>query len=128
MAHRRLTARNSSIALLSVAALSAGVAMLPTNAQADWRYRRHHDGGAVAAGLIGGLALGAIAGGALAASRPAYGYEALPPPPPRYRPAPVYYAPPRVVYEEQPVYCEWRRQKVWIDSYTYQVRRVRVCN
>jgi hypothetical protein len=33
-----------------------------------------------------------------------------------------------VVYEKQPVYCEWRRQKVWIDSYTYQVRRVRVCN
>jgi len=128
MAHRRLTARNSSIAVLSVAALSAGVAMLPTNAQADWRYRRYHDGGAVAAGLIGGLALGAIAGGALAVSRPAYGYEALPPPSLRYRPAPVDYAPPRVVYEEQPVYCEWRRQKVWIDSYIYQVRRVRVCN
>ena len=128
MAFRRLTARLSGTALLSVAALSAGLAMLPADAHADWRYRRHHDGGAVAAGLIGGLALGVIAGGALAASRPAYGYEALPPPPPRYHPAPVYYAPPRVVYEEQPVYCEWRRQKVWLDSYTYQVRRVRVCN
>jgi hypothetical protein len=86
MAHRRLTARDSSIALLSVAALSAGLAMLPTDAQADWRYRRHHDGGAVVAGLIGGLVLCAIAGGALAA----YGYEAQPLLPLRYRPAPVH--------------------------------------
>jgi hypothetical protein len=102
--------------------------MLPTDAQARLALSPSSHGGAVAASLIGGLALGAIAGGALAASRPAYGYEALPPPPPRYRPAPVYCAPPPIVYEKQPVYCEWRRQKVWIDSYTYQVRRVRVCN
>jgi len=32
------------------------------------------------------------------------------------------------LYEKQPVYCDWRRQKVWIDNYTDQVRRLRVCN
>jgi hypothetical protein len=48
--------------------------------------------------------------------------------PPRYRPAPVYCASTPVVYEKQSVYFEWRRQKVWIDNYTYQVRRLRVCN
>ena len=35
------------------------------------RYHRRHNGGAIAAGLIGGLALGAIAA---SAARPAYGY------------------------------------------------------
>jgi hypothetical protein len=126
-----MASRFARFGLVAAAVLAAGVTIASTSAQADWRYGHRYRGGDVAAGLIGGLALGAIAGGALAAgSRPAYGYgyEALPPPPPRYAPAPVYYAQPRVVYEERPTYCEIRRQKVWLDSWTYEVRRVRVCN
>jgi hypothetical protein len=95
-------------------------------AEADWRYRRHHDGGAVAAGLIGGLALGSIAGSVIAGSQPAYGYSyGYMPARPRYRPV---YAAPRYVYDEPAVYCQWQRQKVWLDRWTYQVRRVKVCH
>jgi hypothetical protein len=89
--------------------------MLPTDAQADWRYRRHHG--------RRGRGWPEWWPGAWRDCRwrtcrlpAAYGYEALPLPPTRYRPAPVYCAPPPVVHEKQPVYCEWRRQKVWIDS------------
>ncbi|WP_331295131.1 hypothetical protein [Methylobacterium hispanicum] len=61
------------------------------------------------AGLIGGLAAGALIGAAASAhAEPAYGYGYAPPPPPRaYGYAPAYDARPRVVYEE-PVY-ETRR-------------------
>jgi MFS family permease len=121
-----MTTRFTRFGLVAAAVVAAGVSVGSTSAQADWRNR--HRGGDVAAGLIGGLALGAIAGGAIAAgSRPAYGYGYLPPPPPRYRPAPVYFEGPRY-YDERPTYCEIRRQKVWLDSWTYEVRRVRVCN
>ncbi len=69
-----------------------------------------HDGGAVAAGIIGGLAAGAIIGSA-AASGPYYspGYY--------YDPGPVYYRP----------HCYWTPQRVW-DGYGWYVRRVRVCD
>ncbi len=127
MAHHT-TRRFASAGLLAAATIAAGVTIASTSAQADWRYRRGHDGGAVAAGLIGGLAVGALAAGAIASSRPAYGYDAYPPPPRRYAPAPVYYAQPRGYYVEPQPYCEIRRQKVWLDSWTYEVRRVRVCN
>ena len=52
----------------ALAALTLGGAVVATSAPAEagWGYRRH--GGAVAAGVIGGLAVGAI----IAASRPAY--------------------------------------------------------
>jgi hypothetical protein len=124
-----MASRKSKIGLLSVAALAAGMTIAAPVAHADWRYgQRHRGGGNVAAGLIGGLAIGALAAGAIAASRPAYAYEPLPP---RYGygygPAPVYYAQPRVVYERRPL-CEVRRQKVWLDSWTYEVRKVRICN
>jgi len=66
------------------------------------------DGGAIAAGIIGGAALGAIVGSAAAA-----------PPPPPYYPA---YAPP-----PPPPHCWWERQSVW-DGYGYVPRRVRVCD
>lgn len=121
-----MLSRMTRIGLLGAGVVAAGISLAPSDASADWRYRRGPDGGAIAAGVIGGLALGAIAGGAFGGSRPAYGYA--PPPPPRYyEPAPVYYARPPVVYEDRP-YCEIRRQKVWLDSWTYEVRRVRVCN
>ena len=73
------------------------------------------DGGAIAAGVIGGVALGALAAGAV---------HAAPPPPPAYY-APAYqpgsYAPP-----PPPPRC-WREpRQVW-DGYGYVVRPVRVC-
>jgi hypothetical protein len=56
-------------------------------------------GGGVAAGLIGGLAVGTIAGAALA--RPHYYY-----PPPYYYVDPYDYPPPPLVYEAAPVYAD----------------------
>ena len=69
-------------------------------------YRRPNYGGAVAAGVIGGLALGAIAG---AAANPYYG--------PGYY-APAYYPPPRCVFERRRVVNPYGR---------VVVRRIRTC-
>lgn len=64
-----------------------------------------HDDGAIAAGVIGGLALGAIAGSAA----PAYGYG-YPPPPPAYGG------------------CYLTRQPIYDDYGNFiRYRRVRVC-
>ena len=70
------------------------------------------DGGAVAAGILGGTALGVLAGAAIATA---------PPPPP-----PVYYAP---VYAPlpPPPRCWYEPQEVWT-GYAYVIQRVRVCN
>ncbi len=67
------------------------------------------DGGAFAAGLFGGTALGLLAGAAAAPP---------PPPPPYYYPGA--YAPP-------PPHCWYQPQQIW-DGYGYVVQRVRVCN
>lgn len=110
----RVARAASAAALL----LGIGVSLAAAPAAADWRHGHRYHGGDVAAGVLGGLALGVIAGGALAGS--------LPPPPP-----PVYYRPvrPTYIYEEpEPVVCYWTRRKVWLDSFTYQVRRIRVCD
>ncbi len=84
---------------LTAATMTASV--VPSQAQ---------NGGAIAAGIIGGTALGVIAGSALAAP---------PPPPP-----PVYYAP---AYAPPPPRCWYEPQQVW-NGYAYVVQRVRVCN
>ncbi len=70
------------LAVLSTAALiGLGSIAATTDAEAGWRGR--HRGGAVAAGVIGGLAAGALIGGAIAAQQaPVYA-----------APAPVYAAP-----------------------------------
>ena len=72
----------------------------------------HNNGGAIAAGVVGGLALGAIAGSAAAAPAYGYGYPAYGPPP-------------------EPVYggCYLTRQASY-DPYGNFVgyRRVRVCD
>ena len=68
------------------------------------------DGGAVAAGMLGGLAVGAIAGGAIASSAP----------------PPVYYAPVYVAPPPSPPRCWFAPQQVW-DGYEYVVQSVRVC-
>jgi hypothetical protein len=67
-------------------------------------------GGAVAAGVIGGLASGAIIGSA-AASGPYYAPGAY------YGPGPVYYG----------GACYWTRERFW-DGWNWRVRRVQVCN
>jgi hypothetical protein len=68
------------------------------------------DAGAVAAGLLGGLAVGAIAGSAIAgaAAPPPYGY---------------YYAP---AYAPPPPRCWFQPQEVW-NGYAYVIEEVRVC-
>ncbi|WP_438344540.1 hypothetical protein [Methylorubrum populi] len=72
--------------------------------------------GGAAAGVIGGLAVGALLNGA------------APPPPPPAR---------RVYVEEEPVYvappprrgpiCHYERRKVWLDEVEFTYRRVEVC-
>ena len=73
------------------------------------------DGGAIAAGIIGGTALGIMAGAAAAGAAPP------PPPPGYYAPGPAYYAPgPR---------CWYERRRVWDpDGDEYIIRPVRICN
>ena len=88
---------------LSVAAATLSSFSLPAKAG---------DGGAVAAGILGGTALGFIAGTAAASAPP-------PPPPPVYY-APVYAPPP-------PPRCWYEPQEVW-NGYAYVIERVRVCN
>ena len=87
----------------SLAALFAGSCLVVAPAKAD-------SGGALAAGLLGGFAAGALVG--TAAARPYYYYY-----PPYYAPAPVYVPPPG---------CWYERRSVW-DGYGYVVQPVRVC-
>lgn len=90
-------------AVAAAATLSTAALVTPTQpAQAR--------GGAVAAGIIGGLAAGAIIGSA-AAHGPYYG------PGYYYGPGPVYYGP----------HCWWHRERFW-DGWGWRVHRVRVCN
>lgn len=103
--------KNTIIALAAAATLTAA---LPSSAQA------YCNGCGVAAGVVGGLAAGAIVGSAIANSRPVY-----------VEPAPVY-APPPPAYAEPPAYvdgpvCHTERQQVW-DGYAYRMRRVQVCD
>jgi hypothetical protein len=68
--------------------------------------------GDLAAGLLGGLAVGAIVGSAVAAPRPYY-----------YAPAPVYVAPP-----PPPPECYWTRGQPMWDGYRWVRPRVQVCD
>lgn len=67
-------------------------------------------GGNVAAGIIGGLAAGALFGAAVA--NPYYG-------------AGHYYGPPRRYYYRQ--HCWWERERYWT-GYGWRSQRVRVCD
>ena len=107
------------LTVLAVAAI-AGAGTIATATTADAQYYHRHGGSGVAP-LIGGLAAGAIIGGAIASSRPAYAY-----PPGYYAPAPAYgYGPAPVEYDE-PV-CAIQRQQFW-DGYAWRYRNVQVCN
>ena len=136
-----MTMRNKFFAL-AAAALTAGsaLAISTSDAEARWRGHRGYNGGAVAAGVIGGLALGALAAGA---ASPAYGYSYGSPyyaqPAPTYypqqtyyyaQPAPTYYGGGGYGYEPgyyQPR-CRWVRQRVRTDAWNTTVQRVRVCH
>jgi hypothetical protein len=95
----------TTLAAAGTVALAAIAAPAPAEAR---------NGGAIAAGVIGGLAAGAIIGGAATAA-PRYGYYG--------GPAPAYYD--GGYYAAAPG-CGWRRERVW-DGYGWVVRRVRVC-
>ncbi len=99
--------RQTFIALAAAVTLAAA---LPSSAQAHCR------GCGVAAGVVGGLAAGAIIGSAIANSGPVY---AGPPPPP---PSAVYYDD-----DDAPV-CHVERRRVWVEGYGWRHRRIEVCD
>ena len=109
--------------ILSAAIAATTLATLPAANADEWRHHRHHNGDALAAGVLG-LAAGALIVGALNNPQPTYydpGYDDYD----GYaRPAPVrrYYAQPRVVYADR--YAEpWTRE--W---YEYCSDRYRTFN
>ena len=108
----------TGVALAGVLAVGA-VTTTTQQAEAHWR-----GGGAVAAGVVGGLAAGAIIGGALAYPRYGYGYGGYYGGGPAYGYAPAYYG---GGYYGGPAYygrsC-WTRRVV---GHNGGVRRVRVC-
>ena len=104
--------------LLGLAAASAiGLATLaaPSAANAGCY------GCAVGAGVLGGVAAGAIIGSAIANS---------PPPPPAYYPPPPPppgYYPPGPGYAELAPGCYWGQRRVWVEGVGYRMRTVQVC-
>jgi hypothetical protein len=92
--------KTSLLALATAGTIAAAAIAAPTAADARCR------GCGVAAGVLGGLAAGAIIGSAVANN---------PPPPPR-----VYYVDPEPV-------CHFERRRVWLEGYGYHWRRVEVC-
>jgi hypothetical protein len=118
--------QKSLFALIGAAIVGLG-AMTPTGQAKAGCF-----GCAVGAGIIGGVAAGAIVGSAIANSPP-------PPPPPGYYPPPPpgYYPPPPppagAAYPPPPAYaqlapgCHWGQRRVWVDGYGYLWRTVPVC-
>ncbi len=103
-----------NVKVLALAAAVLSAAVVPTTADARCR------GCGVAAGVVGGLALGAIIAGSANAG-PRY-----------YEEPPAYYAPPRRAYYGGPAYvegpvCHVERQRFW-DGYGWRSRRVEVCD
>jgi hypothetical protein len=96
--------RKTLVAIVAAATLALASVAVPQDAQAR--------GGRLAAGIIGGLAAGAILGAA--ASQGPYYYG---PGPYYYGPGPVYYAPD----------CYWTHERWW-NGWRWRWRRVRVCN
>jgi opacity protein-like surface antigen len=99
--------RKTLTTLAAVAALAIAAVATPAPAEARGR------GGAVAAGVIGGLAAGAIIGGATRS----YGYGGYGAYDGGYAGGPYYAAGGD---------CRIRRERFW-DGYGWRVRRVEVC-
>jgi hypothetical protein len=104
----------------------------PRHVGGGWGYRpvrafRPGRGAAVAAGIIGGIAAGALIAGA---SQPAYAAPVYGPPG-NYYGAPVYHEPsyhaPSYSYDHHQPTCYTRRVRQVIDYDTVVIRRVRVC-
>lgn len=111
MTERSQPTSKRALGLAVAAAFAFGGTMMLATAPAEAHYW-HRDGGAVAAGVLGGLALGAVVGSALAE----------PPPPVVYEEGPAYpvYAPRYVVHRypscENFRRVDWRRH-LWIDDF-----------
>ena len=106
--------KHTMIALAAAALMAVAV---PNAAQADCH------GCGVAAGVVGGLAAGAIIGGAIANSQPRY-----------YEPAPVYEAPPPPppgYYEVEPAdvgpVCHTVRRRIFVEGVGYRWSREEIC-
>ncbi len=85
-------------------------------------------GCAVGAGVIGGVAAGAIIGSAIANSPPPPPAYYPPPPPPGYYAPPAAYAPPPgPAYAELGPGCYWGKRRVWVEGVGYRTRTVQVC-
>jgi len=98
--------------VLALGAILLAAAVVPSTAQARCR------GCGVAAGVIGGLAAGAIIGGAIAGG-PVYA-----------APGPVYVAPPPppgYYYDDDRPVCHIERRRVWVEGWGWRHRRVEVC-
>ncbi len=95
-----------------VAAAAMVFVSIASSSDAEAQRRRGGRGGAVAVGIIGGIAAGAIIGGAIANSRPAYGYPRTYYPVAGYEPYPVYRAAPAYgcpggYWARRPVRDQW---------------------
>ena len=96
--------RKTLTALAMAATFALATVATPQSAQAR--------NGRIAAGIIGGLAVGALIGAAAAHGGPYYR--------PRY-----YYGPPRRYYYRP--HCWWERERYW-NGYRWRSHRVRVCD
>jgi len=87
-------------------------------------------GCAVGAGVIGGIAAGAIIGSAIANSPPPPPAYYPPPPPPGYGPPPpAAYGPPPPGpgYAQLAPGCYWAQRRVWVEGVGYRMRTVQAC-
>jgi hypothetical protein len=109
----------------SLVGLAAAAALGFTAVAASAPAKADCVGCAVGAGILGGVAAGAIIGSAIANSPP--------PPPPYYGPpppAPAYYGPPPGYgpgYAELAPGCYWAKRQVWVEGFGYRWRTVQVC-
>jgi hypothetical protein len=94
--------RMTFLACAAAASFSISAIAVPTTAHAD-------RSGAVAAGVIGGLALGAMIGAAAANNGPYYPY-----------------APPAAYYGPGSPGCYWQSQRVW-NGFMWRRTRIYVC-
>jgi hypothetical protein len=121
----------SLIALAGAASIGLASMAAPSPANA-WCV-----GCAVGAGILGGVAAGAIVGSAFA-NNPYYypppGY--YPPPPGYYPPPPGYYPPPPAAYgppgppqayAQLAPGCHWAKRQVWVEGIGYRWRTVQAC-